>query len=813
MAYTTLAEVRAAILIIAALLVGCGWQVRAFYGDPFRQASVPQWHHGEFQDISESVRSEVHHLLHSRAQVPFQVPLEVNIVLVGFNEDGGYRYHLDAKKFGEVLKKTFPTHRPSCLETAQQLHFEHKIFYNVIPVGQPELIALEKDLRNAMKRAEMARKSEFGQEVPLYEIEATSVEPSFQKLYTFLFGFGADTNLATEMNSPVPNAIFILNFDKVRMDPRNSSEVDLEKMATSKIETLTLGQLKQQEGDYIYRYRYNGGASSQLWLSSGRYTVIDLSAGPCTYGRVDSDEGSVGYRSIPRLQDFVLRGDLVIAKETENTFAGQLSALVASAIEHAISPDVRFERVDSAERLLVSIIVLSNHHYYNLFQAGYNFTIDMQQIESEVKKMVQPGQEVVVVGGIHNLHDHEKLSIAVAKAMRGKSIHETQKDGRFHARTTTYLDGAILREEMRHSADFLASGLLEVADPALSSKFFYRQDSESQREKDSPDPLIKSRPAGAYYMYSSQKDKRSKSRREKFSSVWKSYGTRVIPVFVLSLAGIEKDLLMEDENLLWFSYDAIIVLQHASQPIPLSFVSETKRLEALPNSPQRHIIAGLASVVAGLVAPYERASHVHQRPLVNWLWSCGHHPFGHFSNTSGLSQSLLDTALRNSIYARVDQALRTIRASTESVQSFANKYLRTPLGDAMIHKNKSSAELWIDKFYKKTTNLPEPFPHEVVEQLETYLDELEKKLVDLSALLYDHHLRDAHFNASSILQYTRFTEAYVNHVLQTEKEHMRCCRVEYAAPAQSSQAFMYGGILVAGFLVYFLVICFPSSER
>ncbi|KAJ7566052.1 hypothetical protein O6H91_02G086100 [Diphasiastrum complanatum] len=751
MAYTTLAEVRAAILIIAALLVGCGWQVRAFYGDPFRQASVPQWHHGEFQDISESVRSEVHHLLHSRAQVPFQVPLEVNIVLVGFNEDGGYRYHLDAKKFGEVLKKTFPTHRPSCLETAQQLHFEHKIFYNVIPVGQPELIALEKDLRNAMKRAEMARKqSEFGQEVPLYEIEATSVEPSFQKLYTFLFGFGADTNLATEMNSPVPNAIFILNFDKVRMDPRNSSEVDLEKMATSKIETLTLGQLKQQEGDYIYRYRYNGGASSQLWLSSGRYTVIDLSAGPCTYGRVDSDEGSVGYRSIPRLQDFVLRGDLVIAKETENTFAGQLSALVASAIEHAISPDVRFERVDSAERLLVSIIVLSNHHYYNLFQAGYNFTIDMQQIESE---------------------------------------------------------------EMRHSADFLASGLLEVADPALSSKFFYRQDSESQREKDSPDPLIKSRPAGAYYMYSSQKDKRSKSRREKFSSVWKSYGTRVIPVFVLSLAGIEKDLLMEDENLLWFSYDAIIVLQHASQPIPLSFVSETKRLEALPNSPQRHIIAGLASVVAGLVAPYERASHVHQRPLVNWLWSCGHHPFGHFSNTSGLSQSLLDTALRNSIYARVDQALRTIRASTESVQSFANKYLRTPLGDAMIHKNKSSAELWIDKFYKKTTNLPEPFPHEVVEQLETYLDELEKKLVDLSALLYDHHLRDAHFNASSILQYTRFTEAYVNHVLQTEKEHMRCCRVEYAAPAQSSQAFMYGGILVAGFLVYFLVICFPSSER
>ena len=60
--------------------------------------------------------------------------------------------------------------------------------------------------------------------------------------------------------------------------------------------------------------------------------------------------------------------------------------------------------------------------------------------------MVHDGQEVVLIGGSHSLHHHEKLAIAVSKAMRGHSLQETKKDGRFHVHTKTYLDGAILRE-------------------------------------------------------------------------------------------------------------------------------------------------------------------------------------------------------------------------------------------------------------------------------------------------------------------------------------------------------------------------------
>jgi hypothetical protein len=56
---------------------------------------------------------------------------------------------------------------------------------------------------------------------------------------------------------------------QVRMDPRNKG-VDLDSLMYSTIGGLTEQELKKQEADYIYRYRYNGGGATQVWLSSGR---------------------------------------------------------------------------------------------------------------------------------------------------------------------------------------------------------------------------------------------------------------------------------------------------------------------------------------------------------------------------------------------------------------------------------------------------------------------------------------------------------------------------------------------------------------
>ncbi|XP_076894733.1 uncharacterized protein LOC143547113 [Bidens hawaiensis] len=772
-----------------------------------------QWHHSAFQDVKESVRSDVRSMLHSRAEVPFQVPLEINIVLVGFSGDGGYRYALDSRKLEEFLQVGFPSHRPSCLETGEHLDIEHHMVFNAFPAAQPELIALEKALKAAMVPAGTAREADYGREVPAFDVDASVVEPEFQKLYSYLFDYENMRYNADEADRPMPTAIFIVNFDKVRMDPRNNN-TDLDSLMYTKPNELTEDDIKQQEGGYIYRYHYNGGGASQVWLGSGRFVVIDISAGPCTHGKIETEEGSVSTKTIPRLRDLTFAKSSFAASHhsiTHDNFIGQLAALIGITVQHVIAPDVRFETVDLATRLLIPIIVLQNHNRYNIMNKGYNYSIDIEAIETEVKKMVHKGEDVVIVGGSHSLHLHEKLAIAVSKAMRGHSLQETKRDGRFHVHTKTYLDGAILKEEMERSADVLAAGLLEVSQPSLSDKYFLRQTWVDEADRLS-DSVIKHKPTWAPKPKS--KKKKIKTVQKKLGDLHRTYGTRVVPVFVLSLADVDPHLMMDDESLLWTSNDAVIVLQHQSENIPLSYVSEKERRHVVPSQAQRHIVAGLASVVGGLSAPYEKASHIHERPVVNWLLAAGCHPFGPFSNASKLSQLLQDVALRNTIYARVDSALHRIRETSESVQAFASEYLRTPLGEPIKgKKNKTTTELWIEKFYKKETNLPEPFPHELVEKLEKYLDGLEEQLVDLSSLLYDHRLQDANVNSTEILQNSVFTQNYVEHVLEYEREKMQCCEVKYQSPKQSSQSVVYAAILILGIFVYFVVIFFSSSVR
>ncbi|KAI9389875.1 hypothetical protein POPTR_008G104100v4 [Populus trichocarpa] len=92
-----------------------------------------------------------------------------------------------------------------------------------------------------------------------------------------------------------------------------------------------------------------------------------------------------------------------------------------------------------------------------------------------------------------------------------------------------------------------------------------------------------------------------------------------------------------------------------------------------------------------------------------------------------------------------------------NLRTIATEYLKTPLGEPVKGKNKTTAKLWLEKFYQKTTNLPEPFLHELVERLEKYLDRLEEQLVDLSSLLYDHRLQEAHLNSTEVLQSALFT--------------------------------------------------------
>lgn len=62
------------------------------------------------------------------------------------------------------------------------------------------------------------------------------------------------------------------------MDPRNK-EIDHDSFMYGKITQLTEEDMRKQEAEYIYRYRYNGGGASQIWLGSGRYGWQNIMSG------------------------------------------------------------------------------------------------------------------------------------------------------------------------------------------------------------------------------------------------------------------------------------------------------------------------------------------------------------------------------------------------------------------------------------------------------------------------------------------------------------------------------------------------------
>lgn len=75
---------------------------------------------------------------------------------------------------------------------------------------------------------------------------------------------------------------------------------------------------------------------------NSRYVVVDLSAGPCTYGKIETEEGSVNPKTLPRLQNVLFPRPGASGESAHDTFVGKLAAVIATTVEHVIAPDVRY---------------------------------------------------------------------------------------------------------------------------------------------------------------------------------------------------------------------------------------------------------------------------------------------------------------------------------------------------------------------------------------------------------------------------------------------------------------------------------------
>lgn len=514
---------------------------------------------------------------------------------------------------------------------------------------------------------------------------------------------------------------------------------------------------RQQQGTFFYRYRYNGSVPSQIWVGRHRYVVVDVSAGPAALGPSHLGAGAVTAQSVPSLE-LALPSSSSSPPAPSPKFLASVCALVVSATRHVFAPDLQFSSADHLEKLIVPIMVFRNHRRFDPLTALHHsndrdtqgFGIDLANVRAEVRKMILPEQELLMPTALHSLSDHPHVATAVFKALKGDTVHAVDESGRYSSKSVPYLDSRTLLDEMLHSADELATTLLH-----------------------------------------------SHSLTSHASS-----GHRILPVYVFSLLGLPRDLLLDRYYTHTRTPSGVLVLQTGANGVELPYFSEDGSVRANTRAPTRVIVAGIASVLGGLAHPYDTYSPSQpQATQQDYRWAVGHHPFGPFATAPHLSQTLLDAILRNAVVARLAAALAQVRRAHGLLHAFERDYSVAP-GMTVAGSGSGTGSvlppvpLWLDAGARQTFR-----------RLTEELRALESQFGRLSSLLASYALREAAMLASSVGVTAQSFAAYVEAEVGRARDELSCCRVGWRMVRAGlwRQALSWVGIVVVGVVVFEVV--------
>mmetsp|Transcript_23572 Transcript_23572/g.44947 ORF Transcript_23572/g.44947 Transcript_23572/m.44947 type:complete len:514 (-) Transcript_23572:2007-3548(-) len=493
-----------------------------------------------------------------------------------------------------------------------------------------------------------------------------------------------------EMHAPC--VLILINPDKHRMQK--------EMMKVSQIASKS--QVGDQEAVFTYRYKYHGAGLASTWVSAQRFALVDLGAGPCLFCRMGISKGMVALSAFPRLGIVLSKyeGSQTSNDDTFNStrarkkhIIGAVSNLVVSSIKHLFVPDIRMETSDLAQRILVPIILLRNHDLFNPLVPGHAHSIDLFRIKYETKGLIKDDQELVFADGVHDLHRHERLALAVTRSLKSTSGIVVGPDGKYSMHLTSVLDPQVLLKEMHNTSDMLASGVIGLSNPKIAKSFYN---------------------FAIPYNKQASMDKNNK----------RSLGTHVVPIYVLSLAALPNHLLLDGESWLAVDQDMVVVLQlvtNASETQESEgiqhFINDECMVKVLPQDTTRHIVAGLAKSLAGVASPNGRFSPFHKRHVESYIWAIGGHPFGIYSNSTLVGDLFKDSAKRSSIISKAHMAVRSVQASLNELDQFAANFKQRPF---VQHADLfEGAEIsWLDSL-SKSSQIPTMLPRAIVQRLES----------------------------------------------------------------------------------------------
>lgn len=646
--------------------------------------------------VRAEIRSATSKFLQGRSQA-LALPIEVDILLIGFDGDGGYGYTFQKNDLEELLGSATGDNTicPTVWDTKEHAAVCYNVNYMLLDSIK---------LKDGIARIEQAIKHSFehvgdrsqdwpdgSRNVQVYEVEASGeVEATLWELLDSAYGTGNSPDGIKKQH----HQIIIINPSKRRMrpdpaplpppadgsaplpppPPPHEDALPLDFIGNWRKGNVSLQHIIDQEAGYLYRYKYNGNGAAASFVGQYNFVVIDVAAGPVSFGPLASASGSVMPAAMPRLMPMLLRMAREIqatpsgpgssgtlhsymlesaARGQESLFVGQLASVVTGATRALFASDLRTEHLGhlGAERLLVPIVVIQDHGQYLLDSEKYGINVD--EVQLALDEMLPVYQTGIVTVAHHSLHHHPALASALAKARstRSDAVLQEPPDVGLHKHARSVLDSKMLMRELRQAQDTLLFGML---DGHMNSDYFERDEYNP-----APDHL--------------------EAHRK---------GTKVLPVYVLSLERSPDQLMFDTSELVAAGQDMVLVLQLLGQAAGMDnthgrvysgHVVEGHQLVVnAAEEPTRHAIAGLAASLSGIVPPYQRFCQMEGVIVEDWRWSVGAQPWGPYSRYSGLSAIFGAAAHRNLLVSRVEGSLRRLKAAMDKVDAFIHKHLQGP---------------------------------------------------------------------------------------------------------------------------------------
>lgn len=379
-----------------------------------------------------------------------------------------------------------------------------------------------------------------------------------------------------------------------------------------------LNPLKQRRP---YAYTYGGAPGCDCLGSSysgtGRYTWVDLTAGPVSYGPAAHGDGLVTNTTFAIPSSF--------GSNMHGVLLAHLASLVASAAKHLVAPAMYHHPVAFARSTEVRVVHLKGAAPGGSGGAGGG-GFDLRAIEAEVKAapdghgLLLPKQDVVFEATALPLSRCSFCAAAYSRALRTYTQSELEPGGTLRVRQ--YLDS----EELHH----------------LFTEFW----PEIKTAAEIQDPA--------------------------FLQPGSASSGRLIPVFLLDLDAEEPVLLDRTEQAVAY-HDMVIAVRTTAANFSSGFMCNGEEVLTDPSDVTRPVMAALLEAGWGVTPTHTTWSALRNRTADDFRWSVGATPFGPLACGAGGSYAQRDAARRAVLYTLLQERVADALHALEAIEAYGGE--------------------------------------------------------------------------------------------------------------------------------------------